>query len=383
MSGNQKTWVAAPTGGSLRERWRRRKLRRIRLTGLGLGVIVMTLLILLAAINTGTNLLYLMVAVLLAASFVSATHGPLNLNRLRIDRFAPPEAHADRPTPLEIEIKNEKRWLSSYGLAIHEMTPALAGQKPSVYFLAVPARRAERRRMMVRFPRRGLFNLDRIAVVSAFPFGFIDFMVSLTQPAEVLVYPKIVPVEHFLRGSHPEPGSREVHAKGQGINLYAIREYVPGDSARSIHWRLSAKGTGIKVREFEHEEGKKIRLILDFPLPEHPTGEMLDELERAISITASLAKYFLEDGFETGLWTPAGHVPQGAGLGHQRRIMRALALAEDEAFVGERTYPPAQNECADVWISLRPAHEFAGAGGGLHIDPSKVEPIESETAAAE
>jgi uncharacterized protein (DUF58 family) len=334
---------------------------------MGLGVVIMTLLIALAAINTGTNLLYLMIALLLSFCVLSATHGRFNMARLQIERAAPAETHADRPVEIEFAVTNRKRWMAAYGIAVREMgssaAPAREGERAEGFFLSIPPRRTARRRVEVKFPRRGIVRLERLTAVSSFPFGFLDFSLSLWSEAEVLVYPKLLPVESILEGSRPEPGRREVSRRGLGISLHAIRDYVPGDPARAIHWRLSAKGGGIKVREFEHEEGKKIRLAFDFRAPETPDEARIEEFERGLSLIASLAKHFIDDGYEVGLWTRAGTVPQGVGVGHLRRIMRALALAEIESFTQGGDRPPTQLDCADVWISGRKVEKTAVKDG--------------------
>src|SRR5205814_1487844 len=110
-------------------------------------------------------------------------------------------------------------------------------------------------------------------------------------------YPKLIPVPSLLQRHATELGLIDSPVRGSGANLYSIRDYVAGDPARAIHWKLSSKGTGIKVRDFEREEARRIRLLFNYELPDQPSARELEFFERGIGITAWAARYFIELGF--------------------------------------------------------------------------------------
>jgi uncharacterized protein (DUF58 family) len=342
-----------------------------RLTSVGLGVVMITLMIIAAAFNTGTNLLYMIVATLLSFCTVSLIYGRMNIARLEVRRRLPSEVFAGEKTDYELELKNRKRWLSSYGIGLIETAEQLAGQTLNAFFLSAAPGQSATRTVEIVFPRRGLVRMERLLVASCFPFGFVEFRTRKKLSSEALVYPKLLPVESILRLQGPDLGEREMGLRGHGVSLFAIRDYQAGDPARSIHWKLSSKGTGIKTREYEREESKTILLILDFTLPPEPSEEDLERFERAVSATASLAKYFLDHGHEAALWTPAGTISKGIGPHHLRRILRSLALVEADQFKGDYEYPRPGPEVTEVWISSRGGEKDAvrGGDGRWRIDP--------------
>jgi len=48
-------------------------------------------------------------------------------------------------------------------------------------------------------------------------------------------------------------GPRRSPFKGSGMALANLREYLPGDDARAIDWKASARMDRLVVREFEEE----------------------------------------------------------------------------------------------------------------------------------
>lgn len=343
---------------------------------------MVTLLIMAAAFNTGTNLLYMIVSTLLSLCIVSIFYGRFNLSGISAARRLPPEVHAGRPTEYELEVTNRRNVGCSYGVALQELSPELGSQNLSAYFLAVTPGEMSTRAVPVTFPRRGLFHLNHMVLMSCFPFGFVEFRADKRVSSEVLVYPRLLPMDSVLELQGPDLGAREINAKGHGVSLFSIRDYQSGDSARSIHWKLSSKGTGIKVREHEREEIKTIQLVLDFNCPAEPSLAEIEQFEKSVSVAASLAKFFLDRGFETALWTVAGSVPKSLGEGHLKRIMRALALIDIEKFKAAPAFPAAAPDVIQVWISSRPEVAAGAANGGnreksigdggLTIDPTTV-----------
>lgn len=331
----------------------RRILYSIRLTGIGLGAIFFLLLIGAAAINTGTNLLYLMMATILAFHAMSLIFCRANLARLQVRRCLPSEVFAGQACLYEIEIANRKRLFASYGICSEESPKGPATARLASFHAAALPLKSSRHGMTAVFPRRGWVDFDEVTLFSSFPFGFFEARAIWSVPERLLVYPELIPVAPLLRRQRLDAGELESRMKGQGSGLYAIRDYIDGDPARSIHWKLSARSGSIKVREFEREEARRIRIILDAKLASAPTERDLEEFERSISMAASLAKHFIERGHETALWSPAGSIPSGSGERQLRKILRALAEADADAFrsTGRRLAPPPTTAFTDVVIS--------------------------------
>ena len=75
-----------------------------------------------------------------------------------------------------------------------------------------------------------------------------------------------IPVEVDPRTRQHMPDSDEyaTDRKGEDVSeIYAIREYRPGDSMKTIHWKLSARMDHWMVKEFSFPQGVQVLLLLD------------------------------------------------------------------------------------------------------------------------
>lgn len=341
--------------------------RTVWITAFGFGLIVMSVLLGGAAFNTGTSLLYMMLSMLIALFTLSVVVGWLNLNGLQISRRGPAECHAGEPTELQVIAKNGKRWGGSYGVAVEENVAEIEPEVLSAFFLTVPPRGAVVERRPVTFARRGLYRLEGVRIGTLFPFGLLQFRSRQADPVELIVYPAWAPLSQPPHRLSPGAGEHEHPEKGRGSGLHSIREYAPGDPARDIHWRISAKGGGLKVREYESESAEGVQLVLNIAREEVRTEADRERLENAISQTASLSRYYLKQEIEVMVWTAAGVVPRGTGPVHLKRILRSLALLEVDAMKPHATPPAPPTDMTRILVSGSVTDEVAGTGSiGLH-----------------
>lgn len=318
----------------------------------GIGASAVALLIMVAAFNTGTNLLYVMGSTLLGLGTLSLVLGGLNLRGVVVTRRFPSDIHAGAESEVRIEASHPNAEVGRYGLVVGRIAPDQAGAD-AVHFVSIEPGKTHRRTIKVRFARRGRFGLGPMRLSTCFPFGFLEFWTRRGEPAEVIVFPRLVSVAPALRRVGSLTGDLEIQKKGSGISLFSIRPYQPGDPARSIHWKLSAKGGGLLIREHEAEDMNKIRLVLDFQTSPDPTTDEIESFENAISLMASLARHFINRDYEVGLLLPTRQVEPAGGREHLRAMMRTLALAEIERF--DRPVAPRNSEadCAEIWIGRR------------------------------
>ena len=109
----------------------------------------------------------------------------------------------------------------------------------------------------------------------------------LRLPREVLVYPSVAPTAE-LDATLPRLASEwESHRAGLGQDLYRIRPYQTGDSARVVHWKASAHTGELKVREFSGEEDRRVEIVFDGAIP--PGQEWPERFEKGVGLCAALA----------------------------------------------------------------------------------------------
>src|SRR3954471_2849092 len=149
MAGHGGHSGASPEGGPrpgdrARSWWRRlRPPRRLGFTREGKIVIVLSVGVGFAAINTGNNLLYLLLGWLLSFIIASGILSEQTLKLLVVERRPPPRVFAGEPFLMEVVIKNEKLRRASFSIEVED----LVGKTPldkRCYFLKIPAGKSQR-----------------------------------------------------------------------------------------------------------------------------------------------------------------------------------------------------------------------------------------------
>jgi uncharacterized protein (DUF58 family) len=287
------------------------------------GIIIVAL----AALNTGNNLLFLILASLIAIFLMSGILSSISLSGIQLRLVLPEHIFAGQPVRAMVELENQKLTLPSFSLRV-EAAKAKDGQAAAmletpVYFPYLPKHDRVQQVIPVTFPCRGTYRQEAFRIVTRFPFGFLRKARQMSLKTEALVYPSVEPTAEYLEILPGLEGALESLTKGRGQDLYALRDYIPTDSARHVHWKASARSGSLMVREFTREDDCRILLVLDPHLsaedssqPKPGASATNPRFERAVNICASLAWHFYENnsllqfrsaGVETSL-APADQV---------------------------------------------------------------------------
>jgi len=317
-----------------------RPRRRFPPTREGWYFLVATLLVGLAAINAGLNLLFLVWGMMLFLILASGVLSELCLRKLDVRRAMPPSVHADTPYLMGIALANEKRRLPSFSVEVED----LVGRRPiekRCYFLKLPAGRTQETAYRHVATRRGRLKLTGFRLSTRFPFGLIQKSRDVDAPAELLVYPALVPVpEDLLHGFSSQHGQGTQKWRSRRGEFFGLREFRQGDDPRDIHWRTSARRGGAFVRETEDDEGQEVRLVLDNGAPGpaaepakagEPSPSSAPAFERAVSLAASVACELLNRGYRVGLAVRGEEIAPESGPAQATRVLRFLALVERAA----------------------------------------------------
>jgi len=172
--------------------------------------------------------------------------------------------------------------------------------------------------------RRGGFSLGPTAISTGDPFGL--FRVTKRIPAEqsLIVFPMLVAIPSFFMPPGLLPGGQVIRRKSADVTPHAsgLREYAYGDAMKRIHWPSSVRRGQLMVKEFEQDPQAEVWLFLDAQKNVHAEKPQEQEevpvdalflsrkrafrlppstLEYAVTITASLARYFLQQRRAVGL----------------------------------------------------------------------------------
>jgi uncharacterized protein (DUF58 family) len=207
---------------------------------------------------------------------------------------------------------------------------------------------------------RGGFVMGPTTVSSGDPFGI--FRISQVYPAKssLVILPMLFPISEFATPPGLLPGGKAIRRKSIDITPHAsgVREYVPGDPMKRIHWPTSIRRDQLMVKEFEQDPQSEVWLFLDthrgvhFSRPGEDNPPPVDDLflirrrqiklppsslEYAVSITASLADYFIGQRRAVGLVTAS--YSNYAVISAERSERQQAKILEELAFLqAESTY---------------------------------------------
>jgi len=346
-------------------------------TRAGVVYILITVLIGIAALNTGNNLLYVIDAALLSAIIVSGIASAVVLRSLELDFHLPEHVFAERPVLARLLLRNGSSWMPSFSVRVvpAKRKPGKSwrweaytfgwprNRAPERQWVRLPDRRLRRVReemdrpildhpvyfpflapeqelradVELNFPGRGRYREKNFGLATRFPFAFLMKTRRMNLTREIVVYPVVEPAEQFLEVLPMVTGEFETFVRGRGHDLYRIREYMPEDSARHVDWKATARTGALKVREFSREDERKLRIVFDNPAP-----GVLDAAayERAVCLAASLAWHFHHEDVEVSFVAP-GLEPTADVFD----FLRYLALVEPQ-------------EATPVYGRLRPSEDY-------------------------
>lgn len=332
--------------------------------------IVVVVLVGLGAVNSQNNMLFFAFGLALAAALISGVVSGGTLLSLEVERIAPRVGAVGAPLHVGYSVRNRSRWLPAFAIALQEApargrreeSAGRAQAPPARAFVAQVGTRSRTRVDSIVVPtRRGTLTFGSVRASTSFPLGItrksVTFAVDEGEsgPARCIIRPEIVPIasEAVRRAAAmSNEGERSSPSVGLGDEFYSIREYAPGDSARQIAWRPSARTGTLLVRENASRAPMRLWIGLALAAPTGADDDAARLNERAISLAASLIARASEDGAEVGLSAPACAVvaPPRAGARHAERLLDMLAVLDVEHadMAQGGAFPPSQRSAA--WL---------------------------------
>jgi uncharacterized protein (DUF58 family) len=301
--------------------------RSTRLTSEGLQFLLFALAVGVAAINTGNNLFYLLLAMMLGIVLISGIAAEFCLRRLEFHRHLPDLLFVNEPATATLVVKNGKSWLPSFSLRLFDVSDGLDHDRGVTVGQLLPG--AGR---LMSYPltaiRRGRLRLDGVRVVTSFPFGLFLKKAYYPVNGTVTVCPAIKPLaEDLLDDALVAGQDYGAHRRGYGNELYNLRLYQAGDDSRNIHWVTTARTAKLMVRETEAEDRRRASIHLSLFAPDSHDREF----EEAVTFAASLVQHLAIRGYSLRLTAGASRSSFGESEEHFLDLLRILALCERRA----------------------------------------------------
>ncbi|MDL1956758.1 MAG: DUF58 domain-containing protein [Candidatus Desulfofervidus auxilii] len=281
---------------------------KVKITIAGIVFVILTIILGVAAINTGNNLLYIIAALMLSIMGLSGFSSFINLINLDFTLELPQEIYAKKKTFLIIKIKNKKQYFPSFLLGIKNsfsiswLTFLPPKKEASIYLWTV-------------FQRRGWQNIPEIFIFSYFPLSFFSRGFKLSFKEKCLVYPK--PIVCDFSSMLKDFGHEDVQKKGEE-DFKGLRESLNGEYLRHVHWLATARLGKFILKEYEGDGSKKVLLILSNK----------NDLENQLGRLTYLANLFFKKDYAVGLKTPSIYLPPEKGEKQRKEILKTLALYE-------------------------------------------------------
>lgn len=314
--------------------------RRLTFTRLGRWYTGLTIAIGLAAVNTGNNLLFLVLGVMLSSIIVSGLLSEQSLKGVRVERRLPGNATAGQPALVGLHARNEKKRAPSFSLEIREKGSDTEGKG---FLVVLPAGEAQEASYRFVPLRRGLHRFRQLEIATRAPFGLFEKSRPLDAQAELIVFPRRVPPPEVSALALAREGDRPLDQAGVGFEMHSLRDHRAGEDARSIHWRSSARAGRLIGIDREQERRRRICVVLDHRHLEGPA------LESAVEKAAAIVERELDGGAEVSLALCGQRLPFGSGEAHLHAALTLLALAAPAP--GK---PPPQPDPQATVIEARP-----------------------------
>jgi uncharacterized protein (DUF58 family) len=275
-----------------------------KVRGLGKAVFLLALagVFYVIATTSGSGWLYV-VAAALGATVLVCVPTPFyslpahNLSRLACRRTVPAVGRAGEPLSCSMEVRNE----AALGRYLLEVEDRFAGGSGRGVVARVRRGEPEVFRYDIETPQRGIYTGGEVSVESSAPFGLFTARRKFRLASECVIYPRVFDVAGLPRPTPTETAEAEreeasmLH-RGLGGEFWGVREYRPGDPARLIAWRQSARSlaTGrLSVVELARETDPPLVLTMNLD-PRAPAAVR----EMIISAGASLLLAALREGRE-------------------------------------------------------------------------------------
>jgi uncharacterized protein (DUF58 family) len=275
----------------------------------------LTILLGVSAVNTGNNLIYLIVSALLSFMGISGFFGKNNLSKIAVEVEFPREIYAQNNFPLKIILKNKKRLLPVFLLKIH-----IDGH--SVLFPFADVKSETTKYINISFRKRGQYTIKDVYISSVFPFNFFTRFRHLNNTFDCIVFPELKKcdlITLYEKGRRLK-GEKASDKIGFESDIVSIREYVYGDPLKYINWKATAKTGALKTKELSSLLHQPITIDFD--------KVIIKDTEEKISCISYSIIQLLKKNMPVGLKIKDMLYEPGTSRNHKISMLKGLALFE-------------------------------------------------------
>jgi len=281
---------------------------KVKVNKAGKLFIGITIIMGIAAVNTGNNLLYLIVSYMLSGMLVAGIISIYNLKRLKITVRLPEEVYAEMPVIGKVGIKREAPF-PSFLIRINN------GFSETVF--TIVDRNFIFKEAEFIFPKRGYYKRLKLEISSDFPLGMFTRRYETEIDINLVVFPKPVKVSESEVIFNSSTAKENLRGIGKGSeDIKEVKDYM-NEPVKLIHWKVSAKYNELKVKVTEGEEQNSVILSID---------SVKGSKEEKLSKLTYLVDKYISKGFAVGLEIGKKKIEPSTGKKHKLRLLKELAL---------------------------------------------------------
>ena len=133
--------------------------------------------------------------------------------------------------------------------------------------------------------------------------GLFSATVENERRRQVNVTPKLQTIDdiRFSADAMQETTKAAKSHVADSMDYSHVREYVPGDPLKTIHWKLSARSDHYLTRLYEVYTNPGVAVLLDFFGPSDEAGELMGMFDCVVESGFSIARHAREKGMDTEL----------------------------------------------------------------------------------
>ncbi|MFC8922217.1 DUF58 domain-containing protein [Cellulosimicrobium sp. NPDC057127] len=173
--------------------------------------------------------------------------------------------------------------------------------------------------------RRSVISVGPVRSVRADPLGLLRREVVWTEPEELFVHPRVKNLSGSSTGFLKDlEGRVTTDISNSDVSFHALRDYVPGDDRRHIHWKTTARTGQLMVRQFEETRRSHLAVLLSTRAEDYAHD---DEFELAVSVCGSLGLQAIKEDRGVTVLVNDGNLRGD----HRTRLLDDLSRVETDA----------------------------------------------------
>jgi uncharacterized protein (DUF58 family) len=319
---------------------------KLRLTRWGIAYLVGSVILGMAAVNTGNNSLMALLGLALGSYIVSGTWSRQVLGRVEATVTLPPEVFADRPSPVDIELINTSGTFPAYGVVVRD-----GNGRAVVLDELLEANERRKHTIETVFPRRGWQTLGPFRLEVILPLGFFLKSKELVWEQQVLVYPRLLPdAAQSTRRGGGRRSPDALDSRGREGEVTQLRDYREGDELRAMHWKQTARQRRLVVVERQRATETPVFFVLDPRLDDPSDPQQIERFERLVSEVATGVVQRLRQGIPVGIIVGSVVVQPVRTIRRAPVLLRPLAEVDPKPLT--EAQPPTIDGARTVHFSL-------------------------------